>query len=125
MANHEFLMILGIFLFIWLFFGILFILWDLKLRKTYKKHSIEYDKTLNPNYAKLFSYNGKTPTKGEQFIIVSEDIWVIVKWDKEFKYLKIVTPPPHELRPNIGHLSYNAKFKEVQKVDIKDLARIH
>ena len=97
--------------------------------KDLKKH-LEYvnkiEKETDPKNAQLLRYTGeKTPTKGEKVIVINEDLWIIVRWDKKKEELMIWTPPRHAGRKNeINRQWHNAKIEEVQKVRIEDLPRI-
>lgn len=86
------------------------------------------DRDTNPKYAKRLRYNGRTPTKGDYVVVLDEDNWVVLQWDKNGKngpWMAIFTPPSHEDRINrIAKQWENGKFEEVLKVRIEDLPRI-
>ena len=82
------------------------------------------DKDTNPKYAKLLRHNGRTTEKGNIAIVLDEDRWVVVQWDKKEDWITVFTPPRHENRIPVAHQWYNGKFEEVQKVRIEDLPRI-
>jgi hypothetical protein len=106
---------------------VIFLRWlankDLKKYRAYKD-KIEQD--TNPENAQRLRYTGeRTPTKGEKVVVINEDLWIIVRWDKQKEEIMIWTPPRHAKRKHeIFRQWHNAKIEEVQKVRIEDLPRI-
>jgi hypothetical protein len=83
------------------------------------------EKETNPAYAQRLRSYDYTPPKGSKAIVLDEDRWVVVQWDREKDSMVIFMPPPHKARKAMSHQWYNGKFEEAKKVKIEDLARIH
>jgi hypoxanthine phosphoribosyltransferase len=83
------------------------------------------EKDTNPKYATWYRSYDRTPPKGTKTIVLDEDRWVVVQWDKKEDSIVIFTPPRHESRKPIERQWLNGKFEEAEKVNIEDLARIH
>jgi hypothetical protein len=104
----------------------IFLIWLAgKDKKKYFEYKNKVEKDTNPVYATWYRSYDYTPPKGAKAIILNEDQWVVVQWDKEKGSIVIFTPPRHEDRKPIDRQWLNAKFEEAQKVQIEDLARIH
>jgi hypothetical protein len=94
-------------------------------KKKYLELQTRIEKDTNPIYAKWYRSYDRTPPKGTKAIILDEDRWVVVQWDKEKDSLVIFTPLGHKDRKSVSHQGINAKFEEAKEVKIEDLARIH
>jgi len=94
--------------------------------KKYIEYKDKIEQDTNPKYAKRIKYIGeRTPAKGEKVVVINEDLWIVVMWDKSKEELIIWTPPKHaERRHEILRYTNNTKIEEVQKVNIEDLPRI-
>jgi len=109
-----------------IFLFVIFLRWVAnKDKKTYFEYKNKIEKDTNPIYATRYRSYDYTPQKGTKAIILDEDRWVVVQWNKAEGSLVIFTPPRHEKREPIDRQWLNAKFEEAQKVNIEDLARIH
>jgi len=96
-----------------------------KDKKKYFEYKNKIEKGTNPAYATWYRSYDYTPPKGAKAIILNEDQWVVVQWDKEKDSIVVFTPPAHKDRKSMSHQWINGKFEEAQKVKIEDLARIH
>jgi len=96
-----------------------------KDKKTYLECKNKIDKDTNPAYAKWYRSYSYTPPIGHKAIILNEDQWVVVIWDKEKDSINVWMSPEHKDRKSVGIKWINAKFEEAKKVKIEDLARIH
>ena len=110
--------------FIYGFFVFLFWLGE-KDKKKYLEHKNKIDEDTNPAYAKWYRSYSYTPPIGHKTIILNEDQWVVVIWDKEENSIIVWMPPEHKDRKSVGINWINAKFEEAKKVKIEDLSRIH